>query len=183
MRQCRVVIRTERDLRLGAWNVLLADDPRQRPYQNKGPNGGLRQERLEVAFSAVEGEARPVLVEAGRIDSNDRCSEKVNPVLSADAEVGSVPGPAVICPVVNDHYALVAELEFLPADEEVSRFVVEVKIALAEVEGVSHVGGDITHWQTKSMGVKKLEIACEPVRRSHREPTPHSCELVETVLP
>src|SRR5580704_11958878 len=156
MRQCRIVIRTECDLRLGAWDVLLADDARQRPYQNKGLNGRLRQERLDVAFNAVEGKAGSMLVEAAGIDGNDRCSEKVDPVLSTDAEVRSVPGPAVICPVADADNALVAELEFLPADEEVSRLVVEVKIALAEVEGVPHVGGDITHWQTKSMGVMEL---------------------------
>src|SRR5271156_1505320 len=127
MRQCRVVIRTERDLRLGAWDILLADDARERPYQNKGLNGRLRQERLDIALDAVEGEAGPVLVEAGGIDGNDRCSEEVNPVLSTDAEVRSVPGPAVICPVADADNALVAELEFLPADEEVSRLVVEIK--------------------------------------------------------
>src|ERR1700677_3660582 len=182
MRQSRVVIRTERGLRLAAWDVLLADDSRQRPYQNEGLNRGLRQERLDIAFDAVEGEAGPVLVEASGIDGNDRRSEKVNPVLSTDSEVGSVPGPAVICPVADADNALVAKLEFLPADEEVSRLVVEVKIALAEVEGGPHIGGDITHWQTKGMGVEKLEIAGEPVRRSHRETTPHSCELVEAVL-
>src|ERR1700722_16694866 len=182
MWQCRVVIRTEGDLRLHAWDILLADDARERPNQDKGLNGGLRQERLDVAFDAVEGEAGPVLVEAGGIDGNDRGSEEVNPVLSAQAKVRSVPGPAVICPVADADNPLVAELEFLPADEELSRLVVEVEIALAEGEGVPHIGGDITHWQTKSMGVKKLEIAGEPVRRSHRETTPRPCELVEAVL-
>src|ERR1700679_2013285 len=179
MRQCRVVIRTEGDLRLGAWDVLLADNARQRPYQNKGLNGRLRQERLDVAFDAVKGEAGPVLVEAGGIDGNDRCSEKVNPVLSTDAKVRSVPGPAVICPVADADNAFVAEPEFLPADEELSRLVVEVEIALAEVEDIPHVGRDITQWQTKGMGVKELEIAGEPIRRARRETTPRPCELVE----
>src|ERR1700689_724317 len=172
MRQCRVVIRTERDLRLGAWDVLLAHDARQRPYQNKGLNRRLRQERLDVAFGAVEGEAGPVLVEAGRIDDNDRCGEEVDPVLRTDAEIRSVPGPAVIRPVADADNALVAELEFLPANEELSRLVVEVEVALAEVEGITHVGRDITHRQTEGMGVKELEIPGEPVRRSHRETTP-----------
>ena len=76
------------------------------------------------------------------------------PVLSTDAEVRSVLGPAVICPVADADNALVAELEFLPADDESSRLVVKVEIALAEIEDIPHVRRDITQWQTKSMGVK-----------------------------
>src|SRR5277367_150946 len=169
MRQCRVVIRTERNLRLRAWDVLLANDARHRPDQDKGLNGRLRQERLDVAFDAVEGETGPVFVEAGGINGNDRCSEEVNPVLSTDAKVRSVPGPAVICPVANADHTLVAELEFLPADEELSRLVVKVEIALAEIEDIPHVGSNITQWQAKSMGVKELEIPGEPVRWPHLE--------------
>ena len=138
---------------------------------------------MDVAFDAVEREAAPVLVEAAGIDANDRCSEKVNPVLSADAEIRSVPGPAVICPVADADNALVAELEFLPTDEEVSRLVVEVKIALAEVEGVPHVRRNIPQRQTKGMGIEKLEISSKRGRRPYRDTTPQSCQLLEAILP
>jgi hypothetical protein len=53
---------------------------------------------------------------------------------------------------------LAAELEFLPANEELRRLVVEVQVALADVEGIPHVGRDITQRQAKSMGVLELEI-------------------------
>ena len=182
MRQCGVEIGTEGDLRLRAWNILLADDARERTYQNEGLNRRLRQERLDVALDAVEGETGPVLVKAGGIDGNDRCGEEINPVLGTNAEIRSVPGPAVIGPVADAYNTLVAELEFLAADEDLSRLVVEVEIALTEIEHIPHVGSGIARWQTKSMGVKELEIPGEPVCWSHLETTPHSCELVETIL-
>lgn len=96
----------------------------------------------------MEGEARAVFVERSGLCLDDGGAEGLQTSLLAQVKVKPIPSTAVVGPVGNTHQALAAELQILPASDQLHLLEMNVNIAAKEVELVTHVGGDRGYRQT-----------------------------------
>src|ERR1700733_11848930 len=93
-------------------------------------------------------------------------AEEIQLVEVPDAYINAVPCTAGVRPVADTNHALVAYPQFLPTQDKLHRFVMEVKVALPQVEGVTHVRRRIPQRKPKRVKVHELCIERQPIRRN-----------------
>src|SRR6202041_1448112 len=116
------------------------------------------------------------------MDYDHRGAEDIQLVDLPDTHIEAVPGAAGVGPVADTNYSFIANAQLLPANDELHRLVMEIKVALPQVEGVTHVRRRIPQRKPQRMQIQELRIERQPIRRNYRHASPNPGELIQTVL-